>query len=113
MKLGIIGTKDFKNYKFFSKAISRFKNISLIISGGSSGTDFMAKKYARDNKIEFIEFPPDRNKHGDEAKHVRDRLIAENSDIIIAFWDGKCEGTEYTISYAQKIKKPVTIVNIS
>ncbi|KQC03742.1 MAG: hypothetical protein APR54_02340 [Candidatus Cloacimonas sp. SDB] len=112
MKLAVIGNKDFFGYKLFCKTISRHQNITTIISGGAPGTDAMAKRYAAENEIDFLEFPPQYDKFGPEAKHYRDRQIVDNCDMVLAFWDGNCEGTSYTIDYARKIKKKVIIKKI-
>ena len=112
MKLAVIGTKKFVEYKFILKTLEKIPNIELIISGGALGTDILAKQFAIQNKIEFLEFPPDYKKFGDKAKHIRDKLIAEECDELIAFWDGKCEGTKYTMDYVKDLGKPVKIIKV-
>lgn len=43
----------------------------------------------------------------------RDRYMIDNSDLLIAVWDGrKYGGTYYTINYAQKCNKDVKIIPI-
>ncbi|MEA2095597.1 MAG: SLOG family protein [Candidatus Cloacimonadota bacterium] len=110
MKLAVIGTKKFTDFNFLSITLKKIFNIEMIISGGAPGTDTLAKKYAIHNKIEFLEFPPDYKKFGDKAKHFRDKLIAKECDELIAFWDGECEGTKYTMDYAKQLEKPVNII---
>ena len=112
MKLAVIGTKKFTDLNFLSTTLKKIPNIEMIISGGAPGTDTLAKKYATQNEIEFLEFPHDYKKFGDKAKHIRDKLIAEKCDEIIAFWDGECEGTKYTMDYAKQLGKPVKIVQV-
>jgi len=109
MKLAVIGSKEFTDYKNMKSTLDKIKDISQIISGGASGTDTLAKKYAQENNIAFLEFPPDFSKYGKDAKHIRDKLIVENCDKIIAFYDGKCEGTKYTLNYGKKLRKPIII----
>ena len=112
MKLAIIGTKKFTDFTFLSSILKEIFNIKMIISGGTFGTDTLAKKFAIQNKIKFKEFPPDYKKFGDKAKHIRDKLIVEECDELIAFWDGKCEGTNYTMDYAKQLGKPVKIIQV-
>jgi len=113
MKPAVIGSKEFTDYKKLKSALNKINNISQIISGGTPGTDTLAKKYAQENNIAFLEFPPDFHKYGNEAKHVRDKLIVENCGKIIAFYDGKCEGTKYTLDYGRKLRKPIKIIEIT
>ena len=112
MKLAVIGTKEFNDFTFLSSMLKKISNIELIISGGALGTDTLAKEYAIQNQIEFLEFPPDYKKFGDKAKHIRDKLIVEKCDELIAFWDGECEGTKYTMDYAKQLGKTVTIIKV-
>ena len=112
MKLAVIGTKKFTDFNFLSLTLKKIPNIKLIISGGALGTDTLAKQYALRNNIEFMEFPPEYKKFGDKAKHIRDKLIVEEYDEIIAFWDGECEGTKYTMEYAKQLRKSVKIINV-
>jgi len=112
MKLAVIGSKEFTDYKKLKSTLDKIKDVSQIISGGAPGTDTLAKKYAQENNIAFLEFPPAFHKYEKEAKHVRDKLIVENCDKIIAFYDGKCEGTNYTLDYGRKHRKPIIIIEI-
>jgi len=112
MKLAVIGTKKFNDFTFLSSTLKKIPNIDMIISGGARGIDSLAKNFAIQNQIEFMEFPPDNKKFGDKAKHIRDKLIVEKCDELIAFWDGECEGTKYTMNYAKQLKKPIKIIQV-
>ncbi len=112
MKLAVIGTRQFTDYSQLKSILDPISGISVIISGGAPGTDALARKYAHQHNIKFLEFPPDYKKYGNEAKHIRDRLIVKHCDRVIAFWDGKCEGTKYTMDYARQQDKSVTIIKV-
>ena len=112
MRLAVIGTKKFIDYRILSNILDKIPNIKMIISGGAIGTDTLAEKYAVQDKINFLKFPPNYKKYGDKAKHIRDKLIVEECDELIAFWDGECEGTKYTLDYAEQLGKPIKIVQV-
>lgn len=112
MKLAVIGSKQFTDYSKLKSVLDSISGISVIISGGAQGTDTLAKHYSFQNKIEFLEFPPDYKKYGNKAKHIRDRKIVEHCDRVIAFWDGNCDGTKYTMNYARQQDKSVTIIKV-
>ncbi len=112
MKLAVIGSKEFTDYSKLKSILDSLPGISVIISGGAPGTDTLAREYAHQHNIKFLEFPPDFKKYGNEANHIRDRLIVEHGDEIIAFWDGKCEGTKYTMDYTERQNKPVTVIRV-
>ena len=113
MRLAVIGSKDFHGYSKLKSVLDNISGITAIVSGAAAGTDKMAARYALEHNIKLIEFPPNIEKYGEGAKHVRDRQIVENCDQLIAFWDGKCEGTKYTMDYAEDLKVTIKVINIS
>ena len=44
---------------------------------------------------------------------VRNKLIVDSADFVLAFWDGKSKGTKSVIEYCKKQGKPyeVRLVN--
>lgn len=106
MKLAIIGSRglgiDIDSYVD--------DNVDEIVSGGAVGIDNCAKQYAEQNKLKLVEFLPDYDKFGRGAPLIRNRQIVDYSDKVLAIWDGKSRGTKYTIDYAKKKNKDVTIV---
>ena len=80
-----------------------------IVSGGARGVDTSAAQYARANGLELTEFLPDYESYGRGAPLVRNKLIVEYADIVMAFWDGQSRGTKFVIDYAAKIGKPYKI----
>ena len=109
-RVGVIGSRTFKNYSLLEDILDRAPfSISKIISGGAVGADKLSIKYAKKKNIEWEEFLPDFKKYK-HPYHHRNRLIAEASDIVIAFWDGRSTGTKYTINYAKTIGKRVEVV---
>ena len=80
------------------------------MSGGAKGADTYAREYAIKKGIRLIEHLPDYAKFGKAAPLVRNKLIIDNCDKVLAFWDGKSRGTKQTIDYAEKMGKPTKIV---
>ncbi len=111
-RLAVVGNKDFENYNFIEKHLRVITTPDLIISGGALGVDSMAIRFAEYNNIPWIYYPPDYNQFNYEAKQLRDRIIVDQCTELIAFWDGICEGTKYTINYALACGKEVCIVRI-
>jgi len=103
MKVAVIGSRTISNID-----IERFipKGITLLITGGATGVDTIAEKYADRKKIKKQIIRPDYERYGKRAPLMRDKLIVENADIVIAIWDGNSGGTNYTVKYAERIGKP-------
>jgi hypothetical protein len=118
LKFGIIGSRNFTDKELFLCKVNEVIAIegmpTVVISGGAIGADALAEEWAKENAIEFQVFKP---QHKDfpksirrfAAPHARNTLIAEHSDIIIAFWDGQSTGTKDTIDKAITLSKKVYI----
>ena len=83
-----------------------------IVSGGAKGADTYAREFAIKKGIRLIEHLPDYSKYGRVAPLVRNRLIIDDCDKVLAFWDGKSRGTKQTIDYAESKGKPIKIIKI-
>ncbi len=84
-----------------------------IVSGGAIGADTFAKRYAMANSIPIVEFLPNYKKYGKSAPIMRNILIVENCDFLLAFWNGKSRGTKFTIDYASKQGVPCKVIKVS
>lgn len=80
-----------------------------IISGGAKGIDTCAEKYALENGIKLTVYKPNYERYQRGAPLIRNKTIVENSDLIVAFWDGKSRGTKFVIDYAQKMNKKLSL----
>jgi hypothetical protein len=118
MKLAIVGSRSFKDYDKFKSEIKSFisrrssNDITTIISGGAYGADSLAKRYAKENKIDYVEFPALWDKFGKRAGYLRNIDIIKNCDWCIAFWDGKSPGTQHSINLCNDYNKPLDIIYI-
>ena len=109
MRLAVVGSRDFANKRQMDEELQKFLPITLLISGGANGADKMGERWARQRGIETQIFYPDHKRYK-HPYHHRNRLIAEACDHLVAFWNGHSTGTKYTIDYARRLGKPVTIV---
>jgi len=106
MKVAVIGSRgiEVENLEDYLP-----EDTTKIISGGASGVDTCAKEYAFANKIPFTEFKPEYNRYGQGAPLKRNITILENSDLVLAFWDGKSKGTKFVIDNCVKRNIPVRV----
>lgn len=97
MKLGIIGSRTLnqKNVKeIISQVVTKSKNkIDEIVTGGANGVDSIAELFAKQNHIKRSVFLPQYETYGKRAPLIRNNVILENSDAILAIWDGESKGT--------------------
>jgi predicted Rossmann fold nucleotide-binding protein DprA/Smf involved in DNA uptake len=109
-KIGVVGSREFRNYRQLADHLNTliYRGDSLV-SGGASGADSMAQRYAREMGIPITIFYPDYNHYGRGAGFVRNKAIAESSDRIVAFYaKGRFQqgGTANTIEWARKLGIP-------
>ena len=81
-----------------------------IVSGGAIGIDSCAAEYAKKNGLKLTVFLPQYERYGRAAPIMRNKIIVEYADKIVAFWDGKSKGTLSVIKYAEKTGKPCEII---
>lgn len=111
MKIGVVGSRGFNNYKLLKDTLDEYlSEADLIVSGGARGADQLSERWAKDNGVETLIFHPNWDEYGSSAGFIRNFLIIENSDMIIAFWDGMSKGTEHTIYNAEEDNIDVEIV---
>lgn len=102
MRYGIVGSRTFQDYDFLCSVLDPQRIfISSIVSGGARGADSLGERWANENDKIITVFRPDYERYGKKAPFVRNKLIVNSSDIIIAFWDGKSTGTKHSLEYAE------------
>mgnify|MGYP001793992311 CR=1 FL=1 len=110
MIVAVVGSRSFNDPSLLAKTLDRIKP-DMIVSGGAIGADSMAKDYAIDKGIEWDEIKPDYKKYPRRAAPViRNQLIVDAADKVVAFWDGKSPGTKDAIFKADSSGKVVNIV---
>lgn len=115
MRIAIVGGRDFTDYALLSRYISIFTEKTpttyiSIVSGGAQGGDTFAEQFAREHRYDTQIFKPEWSKYGPRAGLIRNQLIVDACDMVVAFWDGKSRGTADTIAKAKKAKKPTLII---
>lgn len=107
MNLIIAGGRDFNNFDLLEREVSSFICQHLdgyeitIISGKAKGADTLGIKYASKYGLKLKIFEADWNKYGKRAGMIRNKEMAQNSDCLVAFWDGKSKGTANMIEEAK------------
>ena len=131
LKIAIIGSRDFTDYSkidYIMAKIDRILNFSdktiTVVSGGAPGADTLGEDWAKNNnhiplifEAEWnnLELKPCKVKMGRYGPYNalagfnRNNKIIENSDLVVAFWNGTSPGTTDSIKKAKKQNKPVVI----
>ena len=115
MKLAIIGTRNPSiSYEEFKEKLGQviFYKVDAVVSGGAAGIDAFAKRYAEANSLPLTEHLPDYEIYGRRAPLMRNTLIVDDADRMIAFPSGESNGTYDSIRKMEKAGKRVNIIKI-
>ena len=133
IKIGIVGSRTYTNKQKIKDLIFEIKekygnDVEIVSGGQKNGADGLAKKFALEFDVDYVEFPPAHYSHNMHCKlspkhynrpyyvtnyFKRNKQIAEYSNIIVAFIpDGvESKGTMNTVSHARELKKLVKIID--
>jgi predicted Rossmann fold nucleotide-binding protein DprA/Smf involved in DNA uptake len=106
MKIAVIGSRNV----IVKDLGSYLSDCDEIVSGGARGVDSCAAKYAKEKGIKLTEFLPQYDLYGRGAPIIRNKLIVDYADKVLAFWDGSSRGTLSVIKYSEKVGKPCEII---
>jgi hypothetical protein len=118
MKIAVVGSREFKDERLiFDILSSELTPGDILVSGGARGVDTFAEEsleainsgYCSDGQITKKIFKPDWDKYGKRAGFLRNELIINEADKVIAFWNGESKGTKHSIDLAIKAGKPIDI----
>lgn len=107
MKLLIVGSRKITNFD-----ISPYipDGVDTIISGGASGIDSQAERYADSHRLSKYIIRPHYELFGRAAPLKRNEQMVDIADAVLVIWDGHSKGAQYTIKYSKKVNKPTTLV---
>lgn len=103
----IAGTRTFDDYEFLCYHCDYFlsemrkKRRIVIVSGRANGADQMGERYARERGYSLRTYPANWERYGNRAGPIRNELMAQNADALIAYWDGRSPGTKNMIDMAR------------
>lgn len=119
MRYGIIGARVRRDRERVVGYVSALPDDAVVISGGAQGPDTWAVEAARGRGLATVVHHPAIRPGMSylervEAFYARNRRIAADCDVLVAFvapdrGRGK-GGTEYTIRQVRKLGKPIVII---
>lgn len=118
-RIVVAGCRDYDNYEeakeFIDTCISDIaqNNTVIFVSGTCRGADMLGEKYADEHGFEIERYPAQWDLYGRAAGPMRNRKMAEASDLVICFWDGQSRGTRTMIQYAEQLGKTVKVKMIN
>lgn len=110
----VSGTRTFADYELLCAWLDVMQ-VSYgriqIISGGATGADALAERYAKECNVPIKVIKADWAKHGRAAGPLRNKYMASIGQVLVAFWDGKSRGTANMIEEATTAGLKVHVVH--
>jgi len=99
----IAGSRSCIEYNEILHAIKECPwRVTKVISGGARGADALGEKWAKRNNIPTEIFYADWEKYGRRAGYLRNEVMADHAQALIALWDGESRGTKHMINIAER-----------
>ncbi|MAE81809.1 MAG: hypothetical protein CMB80_03655 [Flammeovirgaceae bacterium] len=116
MKIGIVGSRRRHCKDLVEALVAEFPQGTVVVSGGCRGVDSWAAEAAAKRGLGVIVYAPDLPSGNSprweftKAYFARNKLIAENSDVLYAFVSpDRKGGTENTIKHAKELGRRIYI----
>ncbi len=113
MKVAIVGSRkitDGLHHIFDALCQPTWREI---VSGGAVGTDTLAASWASERGLPLTVHLPDYNLHGRHAPHVRNRVIVDSCDLLIACWDVEVWPDNAMSMLARARKRHIPVVRVA
>lgn len=108
-KVAVVGSRGYGRWGLAEEVLNALPDDTVIISGGAKGPDTLAVEHAKLRGMEYQVFKADWIRYGKGAGFIRNGLIVDACDMVIAFWDKESKGTKHTIDLARKKGKMVLV----
>ncbi len=109
MKICVVGSRSITS---FDLAPYIPREAKLIITGGAKGIDALAEEYADKIGLSKLIIRPNYRRYGRAAPLLRNEEMIDMADMVLAVWDGKSKGCEYSIRYAENTGKKILVVRV-
>jgi hypothetical protein len=120
MKIAIVGSRGFPRPKVVNDFVNLLPADTTIISGRGNGVDTWAEEAAKKRGLGAEIYPVDTRDMPNEnparrieftkRAYARNQVIAEECELMVAFWDGSSGGTKDVMARARKRGVVVTVI---
>lgn len=105
MRIGIVGSRDYPDLNQVREYVRTLPRGTVVVTGGAKGVDTVAEEEARRRKLKVVVHRAQWEKHAKSAGIIRNKVLVNDCDEVVAFWDNESAGTKNTISVASKAGK--------
>jgi len=112
-RIAVVGSRDFTDLGRVRRFIASLPAGVVVLSGGARGVDRCAVDAARSRGLRCIEYFADWDRYGLQlAGRIRNQVVAERCDRMVAFWDGWSTGTQDAFRRALGLGRHVVVYRL-
>lgn len=119
VQLVVAGTREYSNrdeiFARLDKYHQRCKDAGtelIIIEGEARGPDLISREWAESRGVPFRPYPADWDEYGKGAGFIRNEEMAKAGTHVLAFWDGRSNGTNDMIERGLKHQRRVLVIPV-
>ena len=112
MRIGIVGSRDYPDLNQVREYVKTLPRGTVVVSGGAKGVDTVAEEEAGRRGVKVVVHRAQWQKYGKAAGVIRNRLLVNDCDKIVAFWNDDSPGTKSTIGFASKVGKLLRVFRV-
>lgn len=105
----IAGTRSFTDYALLERYCNTVlynKQMTgekiIILSGHCRGVDVLGERYANSKGYQVELYPAEWERYGKRAGIIRNEIMVQRAEALIAIWDGQSHGTQNIIKLAER-----------
>lgn len=108
VRIIVAGGRDFYDHALLSQTLDEIIEEDyagldvIIVSGAAPGADREGESYAKRKGYPIESYPAEWTRLGKGAGHVRNEIMAQNADVLVAFWNDRSPGTANMIEFAEQ-----------
>jgi predicted Rossmann fold nucleotide-binding protein DprA/Smf involved in DNA uptake len=109
-RVGIVGSRHFPALDQVEEYVRSLPAGARLVTGSASGVDAAATRAARSRglPVQVVGASFEETRDAERAAE-RNRRLVGMSDVLVAFWDGRSQGTRLTIERALDAGKEVHV----
>ena len=110
MRIAIVGSRNYPRLDLVVEFVVLLPEGTVVGSGDACGVDQMAVSAAKACGLKTVEHLADWALHGRAAGMIRNRVMLDDVDEVVAFWNRKSRGTLNMIEITKRAGKRVTVI---
>lgn len=115
MTLAVLGPDDLTDFAFLQASLDGLlPGVIAVLTGELRGTGALATRYARQRGLIVRALVPDTGSFGTQAAPIRDALLVQASDAVVAFRsEVVCPATKHALHLVrERGLRPVLVVHL-